>query len=961
MPYKIDPKNKKCVIKVDTGKKVGCAKGSVKKYLAALHANIKESEEFNPEDFDWAKEISSSLELGFDDLKIGDVVKLKGYNPNDWEVVDIYMTASYMTGKPSEKRIKFKRIKGNPYGNSYLELWKSPLNSENYFELVNRNIKESKEFGWAEDAINSLPNPDDLNNHIVLYATIEDTLKNTNFKIVKQGDVYHIEDEYGDIYIYISEIDFNLPFIYHEIKDSIQFLKYEDDNEMLPYYQKLMSLLNPLYKNNINKLFKPIKESEEFNPEDFGWAEEIVKNDVIDITGSSSLRSLPQRSLLTITGVYEGMIFSEEKAVIIRKEDAPYTNSLATYLVKFDDVIEGDDGTTHCGENKFDTSKCDCIRTRTDYEDDLGKCWWVNLEKMDEVLLNFHEENNQLSESEDDWFSDAISDITSSEVYTYQSEINDLLQGSEYTLQTKTNPDNVIIFKILKDNLTMDAWSEKYFTPKIIHEDLLAQIDSTPEEYSGDLETLYKLLIPFFKKYNLEIDDLLNESEDIEWYRDVVNEPIMLKVEDLEMGDIVIPTCLKEGEYIVNGKGTSVKLLHEPTHWVTLKRNTTANTGGVFIEHDTETGKNCRFKLVHRENMIEESEEDYDWTKEIIESASIFDYSGKEIMIDISDLDEEEINQVIEIIKPYILHFDATNWSWFRNDEGESISWKNDCLKSAVGWYKKTISLHCGIEENDNKPLKGAVCCLSTGYHDEPEEVKDKIINVDIKPFLTPKKLEESEKKPLLNEGRYDAITRRVVRDIMKVLTNNPEGGDYDLPYDLDENEHEYQQLGLGFSLEVQIIRTDEMEDDFYIDASTSDDNEYENIMLMTIFLNNNFSEKNYQKLFYKLQEVVRHEIEHFTQQGTYRIEDRPIYKGNTVNLKTVYGHHKNVIEVPALVRGFYRRAKLERKDLDVIMREDLKDEVSKGSLTQKQADNLLKIWIDYAKKHLPKATYSKN
>ena len=330
-------------------------------------------------------------------------------------------------------------------------------------------------------------------------------------------------------------------------------------------------------------------------------------------------------------------------------------------------------------------------------------------------------------------------------------------------------------------------------------------------------------------------------------------------------------------------------------------------------------------------------------------------------MIDISDLDEEEINQVIEIIKPYILHFDATKWSWFKNDVGEEISWKNDCLKSNVGYTKKTISLHCGVEENDYKPLKGAVCCLSTGYHDEPEEVKDRIINVDIKPFLTPKRLEESEKKPLLNEGRYDAITRRVVRDIMKVLTTNPEGGDYDLPYDLDENEHEYQQLGLGFSLEVQIIRTDEIEDDFYIDASTSDDDEYENVMLMTIFLNDNFSEKNYQKLFYKLQEVVRHEIEHFTQQGTYRIEDRPIYKGNTVNLKTVYGHHKNVIEVPALVRGFYRRAKLERKDLDVIMREDLKDEVSKGSLTQKQADNLLKIWIDYAKKHLPKATYSKN
>ena len=32
----------KCVYKKNTGKKVGCTKGSVKKYMNALHANIKE-------------------------------------------------------------------------------------------------------------------------------------------------------------------------------------------------------------------------------------------------------------------------------------------------------------------------------------------------------------------------------------------------------------------------------------------------------------------------------------------------------------------------------------------------------------------------------------------------------------------------------------------------------------------------------------------------------------------------------------------------------------------------------------------------------------------------------------------------------------------------------------------------------------------------------------------------------
>ena len=37
MPYKIKGN---CIYKKDTGKKVGCTKGSIKRYLAALHANV---------------------------------------------------------------------------------------------------------------------------------------------------------------------------------------------------------------------------------------------------------------------------------------------------------------------------------------------------------------------------------------------------------------------------------------------------------------------------------------------------------------------------------------------------------------------------------------------------------------------------------------------------------------------------------------------------------------------------------------------------------------------------------------------------------------------------------------------------------------------------------------------------------------------------------------------------------
>jgi hypothetical protein len=44
MPYKVKGK---CVYKKNTNKKVGCTKGPVKDYLAALHANVDTKESFD--------------------------------------------------------------------------------------------------------------------------------------------------------------------------------------------------------------------------------------------------------------------------------------------------------------------------------------------------------------------------------------------------------------------------------------------------------------------------------------------------------------------------------------------------------------------------------------------------------------------------------------------------------------------------------------------------------------------------------------------------------------------------------------------------------------------------------------------------------------------------------------------------------------------------------------------------
>ena len=174
---------------------------------------------------------------------------------------------------------------------------------------------------------------------------------------------------------------------------------------------------------------------------------------------------------------------------------------------------------------------------------------------------------------------------------------------------------------------------------------------------------------------------------------------------------------------------------------------------------------------------------------------------------------------------------------------------------------------------------------------------------------------ENKIKKPLLKEGRYDKITGDVVRDIIELVKTEKDGY-FQLP-------DYYEQEGLSFSVEVSIEKSNNPIT-FEVDAFTlknfDDDlndieEEDENIMYLSILLGSKFSQQNFQKLYYKLQEDVRHEIEHFTQEGPYRIEDRPKYDENTSELPPLE-HHLNISEIPALVHGFYRRAKLEKKQI---------------------------------------------
>jgi hypothetical protein len=950
---------------------------------------------------------------------------------------------------------------------------------------------------------------------------------------------------------------------------------------MLPYYQKLMGLLGPLYKNNTDKLFKPIKESEE-------WYDEVLN----------------EKPLIRFDDLMVGDVVTN---IDPNKLDNLGENDIYFHVDSFKE------GTTY--RNGYAEKEDFAVISLMKKNPETGNYYGVSRE-----TVNFPKGNNKpiwtliyregvvesINESEDDfeWAKDIVSTpplefndkeimidiqgLNTEELKRLYEIVSPYISKSDWFT---TNEGEEVIWKdnvkCFKDMLTNGSGKFKTISLHCGIEDndylplkgALCCLKTTYQEeiiqpYMSEMDA--NLYTAFINGRDL-IGYTINESE---WFEDVVKDPIMLKVEDLEMGDIVIPTCIKEVEFIVISKGTSVKLLHEPTHWVTLKRNTKENKGGVYFEHDTELGRNCRFKLVHRENVIEESEE-FEWAEDIIANTTEeiditndFDlWENKLVEGSVVKITgtwegmyfEDDIATIVNLPDAAgnpLLKFDRIIYEFGNTDEGnhthcgenETQSIKCECQRrqrnrDEVGkcWWtglrhmEKIIYLPfegkqiTESEENDfswveditkylkvgqkfkvktsaeplivqivrivkkmdfnrntiyfspiklvntkylgvpmnvqrlmthinngswtpindikeseedselfwaedlldfNNPINitdkldimeelpvGSILQVQ-GYQDEMEfdmdEVKlidkaedkdfdstyylfklkyerggdgvemthcgngqknrkicecrdgnenDEISQSEIgkcwwielkkqdKVIYYPNRIDLSEnkiKKPLLTEGRYDAITRKVVRDIMKAVTEG-DSDSYNLPWDIS-NEQDYEQEGLSFSLELEVIRSEEV-DSFEVRTAIADEDE-ENIIMMTIILGPRFNSQKLEKLFYKLQEDIRHEIEHFTQMGPNRIEDRPVYKGSTANLKTVYGHHKNVIEVPALVHGFYRRAKLEKRPIDEIMMDDLDAEIEKGFLTKKQAQKLLTIWVDYAKKNLPHAIY---
>lgn len=212
-----------------------------------------------------------------------------------------------------------------------------------------------------------------------------------------------------------------------------------------------------------------------------------------------------------------------------------------------------------------------------------------------------------------------------------------------------------------------------------------------------------------------------------------------------------------------------------------------------------------------------------------------------------------------------------------------------------------------------------------------------------------------------LYEGRYDKVSGEVVdliwRFIVDSLKDYKETGE-----EVSSYQHTITIEGAKVLLNVFIKREKGIEYDLAVDANYSD-----NEIDVMLHLNPDTEKLAYEKLNAKLQDAVRHEIEHSLQDPTSVSfkEKKPLptsaaYRAQVQNNPgNVHRYFTLKDEVPAMVFGMYRQAKTEKRPLDDIFKEYLGYYLGAGEITQEQHDKILTIWLNYAKKHLPKAKYS--
>jgi len=178
--------------------------------------------------------------------------------------------------------------------------------------------------------------------------------------------------------------------------------------------------------------------------------------------------------------------------------------------------------------------------------------------------------------------------------------------------------------------------------------------------------------------------------------------------------------------------------------------------------------------------------------------------------------------------------------------------------------------------------------------------IVNNVANVD------PKYMTES----LITEGKYDNVTKQLVKDVLTTIKYQKEG-EFTLPEDISgEMTYNFPQLDTEFTIELNLTISDDVETVDVDGAYYPEDD----VIGIEIITNPNLNREILEELYYELNELIRHELEHVIQfdRGDNIPKKEP---------KQPIKYYSQPHELQAQIAGFKRRAKKERKPLEDVIR----------------------------------------
>ena len=203
-----------------------------------------------------------------------------------------------------------------------------------------------------------------------------------------------------------------------------------------------------------------------------------------------------------------------------------------------------------------------------------------------------------------------------------------------------------------------------------------------------------------------------------------------------------------------------------------------------------------------------------------------------------------------------------------------------------------------------------------------------------------------------LNEGRYDSCANKVTKIVFEKFKSFHDEGPHDSEFEYSIGSECADIIDDNFEFDL-IGKVKFTDDEYLVDGGSNAgfDNIGEEITPLLVVKFKIPTNPDWQKVYFDIADVVRHELEHLTQDGENvrlgKKMDDDMFIRDLINadLLPKSQYFKLEKEVDAMLQGLYFKAKKAKRPFNNVIDDYLNIFIDQKSITQEEKEEILDIW----------------